>query len=317
MVDAVLLESPPAPGCRPRDRVSRRRASAHGASRCQTAPKPKKAGTTARRSPSCCVDEVLDRGEHAVLGPALARCRVGIGQAARRADPGSPGTSPLPSPAVGWRSPVGNQLGREVVVAAGVRPGHVVEEQQRQLRAAGPLADQPQLLANHVVVVVAVDHHDLGQGDPRQRVEAGARGSARPARARARAPRAGPVATGRSPARALRSPAAQSASSRVRSPGEGAHLDHQLGAGGIEAREHQLRMVRHRGGPARGIVDVGIDLRLGLLHRWGQSIACDFRQTATRSRAASRPSLASVKSSVVIAAASGAAPERSRLSRRS
>ena len=54
----------------------------------------------------------------------------------------------------------------------------------------------------------------------------------------------------------------------MRSPGEGADLDHQLGAGGIEAREHQLRVVRHRGRPARGIVDVGIDLRLGLLHRW-------------------------------------------------
>ena len=80
-------------------------------------------------------DEVLDSGEHAVLGPALARRRVGVGQAVRRAARARRGTARLPLSGGRLAEPVGNQLGGEVVVAAGVRPGHVVEEQQRQVRA--------------------------------------------------------------------------------------------------------------------------------------------------------------------------------------
>ena len=54
-----------------------------------------------------------------------------------------------------------------------------MEQQQRQLVAGRALADQPQLLGDRVVVVVAVDHDRVGQRDLRERLEAGAGGSAR------------------------------------------------------------------------------------------------------------------------------------------
>ena len=53
----------------PRVEHARRRASAHGASWCQTTPKPKNAGTIAKRRPSCSRDEVLDAVSTPLRGP--------------------------------------------------------------------------------------------------------------------------------------------------------------------------------------------------------------------------------------------------------
>ncbi len=62
--------------------------------------------------------------------------------------------------------------GAEYVVAAGVGPAHVVEQQQRKIDAGRPLADQAQLLAQGVVVVVAVDDHRAGQRELPERIVA-------------------------------------------------------------------------------------------------------------------------------------------------
>ena len=54
--------------------MNRARVSAQGAVRCQTTPKPKNAGTVARRRSSRVSEEVLDRRKHAVARAALASC---------------------------------------------------------------------------------------------------------------------------------------------------------------------------------------------------------------------------------------------------
>ena len=114
---------------------------------------------------------------------------------------------------------LGDQLGREVVVAAPVGPADVVEEQQRQLGAGRALADQPQLLADRVVVVVAVDDHRVRQlRDAPAAPRGWSRGSARARGARARAPPGRPAARGRRPPPARPAGSAQSTSTRVRSP---------------------------------------------------------------------------------------------------
>ena len=56
-----------------------------------------------------------------------------------------------------------NSVGHVVAVASGVRPADVVEHQQGQLLARRPLADDAQLLAERVVVVIAVEHDRVGE----------------------------------------------------------------------------------------------------------------------------------------------------------
>ena len=152
-----------------------------------------------------------------------------------------------------------------------MRPADVVEEEQREL-GAGRLGDQPQLLADRVVVVVAVDDHRVG----RSRGAAAPRGSSRaPARARralrrgGRAARCGDgsIATTRAPA--ARRPVDEHAGEVAR---VGADLDDRPRAGRVEARQQDLREVLERVRPATGIVRVGVDLRLLPLHRAGECI---------------------------------------------
>ena len=108
------------------------------------------------------LDEVLHCGEHAVLWATFPRGRTAVGKAA--------GADSLDAreQAAALRdrlAPVlGDQLGRVVVVAPPVRPGDVVEQEQRQRRSR-PLVDEPQLLAHGVVVVIAVDHDGIGHLD--------------------------------------------------------------------------------------------------------------------------------------------------------
>ena len=63
----------PASDCGPTGRRSARSASAYGASRDQRMPSPKNAGTIANADLIAAIDEVLDRGQHAVARAALLR----------------------------------------------------------------------------------------------------------------------------------------------------------------------------------------------------------------------------------------------------
>ncbi len=108
--------------------------------------------------------------------------------AGRRGD--TPGSSGVRPPRVAdQRMAVGlrDLLGVEVVVPASVRPAHVVEQEQRQVRAARPLGDQPQLLGDRPVVVVAVDDHGVGQVEVWQRVRLVSRISSTSSRSRSSA----------------------------------------------------------------------------------------------------------------------------------
>ena len=60
-----------------------------------------------------------------------------------------------------------------IAVAAGQRPADVVQHQQRHPGPRAPLVDEPQLLAEREVVVVAVDDDRVGRRQSRQRVVAG------------------------------------------------------------------------------------------------------------------------------------------------
>jgi hypothetical protein len=75
-------------------------------------------------------DEVLDGRQHAVARTALARGGAAVGQPAEA----DPGLRRVQSAALVDRLAVlgGDLLGREVVVAASVRPPHVMEQQQRE-----------------------------------------------------------------------------------------------------------------------------------------------------------------------------------------
>ena len=150
-------------------------------------------------------------------GPPSLRRRARVRQPAARAARDRRGTGP--PLAAGLRVPGlgGDRAGVEVVVAPAVRPADVVEQQQRQRRARRPLADQPQLLADREVVVVAVDHHRVGQRDLAQRVQARRADQLELRMPRSSATRsgcgAGSIAVTRAP-----DSAAQATSTRVRSP---------------------------------------------------------------------------------------------------
>ena len=117
------------------------------------------------------VDEIVDRRPHAVAWPTLASRRTRVRK------------SPLHQPWVAGHEAalssrhrvavVGRDLlGVEIVVAPAVGPAHVVEQQERQFGAGGPPSDCRKLVADRVVVVVAVDDHDVGQRDLEECVEA-------------------------------------------------------------------------------------------------------------------------------------------------
>ena len=137
----------------------------HAQARRTRGPRPA-AGRRAR-------DEVLHRGQHAVAR-RHPRCAAGtaVGQA-RRAQPGHAGED---AAALDDRLAVLRRdlLGVVVVVAAGVRPADVVEEQQRQRASPARSATIAQLLADRPVVVVAVDDHRVRESAiAAQRLEAG------------------------------------------------------------------------------------------------------------------------------------------------
>ena len=111
--------------------------------------------------PVASLDEVLDRGEHAVARTTLAGGHGRVGQAVVT----DAGIAREQAPVDGGLTVLGrDQLGREVVITARMGPANVVEHQQRQRRADRTrlLFGQPQLLADRVVVVVAVDDHRVG-----------------------------------------------------------------------------------------------------------------------------------------------------------
>ena len=116
--------------------------------------------------------EVLDRRQHAVARPALAGRRPGVGQA--RADRRSgcrERCRPLRPPSGAGPAP-GSCQGR-----SSHRAGRGASTRRGTGAAAAPIpgaraADQRQLLADRVVVVIAVDHDRVGQGQVGERVEA-------------------------------------------------------------------------------------------------------------------------------------------------
>ena len=202
-------------------------------------------------------DEVLDRGQHAVALPALLARLVPVRQPAGP-HPGHAREQAGPlvdRPAVLGR----DHLGVVVVVAAGVRPGDVVEQQQRERAVAGALGDQAQLLAHRVVVVVAVDDRRVGYRYAAQRVVArlaeqlelrmGALELDK------RCPRT--RVDGRDADAAAGSPAHERSGQVAR---VGPHLDHRPHLRGLEQREDQLGEREQRGAPVAGVIRVRIDI---------------------------------------------------------
>ena len=172
--------------------------SAQGASVSPDHAEAEEGGHDRQAQAAAARDEVLDRGQHAVARAALPGRRPAVGQPAGAHARARRGTGRRPR-SIGWRCSAGISVGREVVVAAPVRPADVVEEQQRQRRARRALADQPQLLADGEVVVVAVDDHRVGQRDRRAAPRGSSRGPARGRRGSRRGPRAPSAARGRWP----------------------------------------------------------------------------------------------------------------------
>ena len=132
---------------------------------------------------------------------------------------------------------------------------------------ARALADQPQLLGDRVVVVVAVDHDRVGQRQLRR----APRGSCwRTARARGcslascSSPGCGAGSIASTRASAVAAHADQHPGQVT---GERADLGHRLRARGVEAAEHQLGHLRHRDAPARGVAQVGVELERRAGHR--------------------------------------------------
>ena len=168
--------------------------------------------------------EVLDRGQHAVAR-RRPRCAAerGYGSPPGRS-PGSPGNEAAGVARDRMAVLGGDRVRVEVVVAAAVRPADVVEQQQRQLGARRALAEDPQLLADGVEVVVAVDHDGVGQRDPRQRRRGSSRGSARArdaSRASATRPSCGAGSIGADASRRRRPPSRRARASgrpRTRRP---------------------------------------------------------------------------------------------------
>ena len=151
-------------------------------------------------------------------------------------------------------------LGRVVGVAAGQRPADVVEDQQRQASARGPVGDQAQLLAERVVVVVAVEDHrvdvEVGVGErldarPLDQLEVAALGGELAQRRLGRR-------VDRDDARAAALRPAEQLAGRLAV--EGAHLGDRARAGGVEAREEELGRVDDRG---RVLVGVGREMASG------------------------------------------------------
>ena len=203
-------------------------------------------------------DEVLDRGEHAVALAAFAGRRARIGQPAG-CEAGLSGREP--AAVAGQRLPGlgGDLLGREVVVAAAVGPADVVEQQQRQRGALGALADQPQLLADREVVVVAVDDRRVGQRDRREGGEARLADQLE----------LGVVARERLQAGLRRRVDRADAGPRAGRPvdeharevaGERTHLDHPPGARGVQAGQQDLGRLGQRHPPVLGVVEVGVEV---------------------------------------------------------
>ena len=160
----------------------------------------------------------------------------------------------------------GDQVGREVVVAAPVRPADVVEEQQRQRRALRALADDPQLLADREVVVVAVDDHRVGQRDRLAAPRGSSRAPARGRRALVEGARAPSAATGsmahtRAPRRGR--PVEQQPGQVAR---VGADLDDRLGLRGVQAGDQQLGVVEQRRAPVGWFVRVGVEVECEPAH---------------------------------------------------
>ena len=108
--------------------------AAHGASSCHITPNPKNAGTTAKPEPFVLGEEVLERGHVPLPGPP-SRSAAQTNGSPSVGVPGFPGHE---ADVVAERLAVvlGDALGGVIGVAARVRPEHVVEEQQRERRAA-------------------------------------------------------------------------------------------------------------------------------------------------------------------------------------
>ena len=80
--------------------------AAHGAAVCQTAPKPKNAGTTASRRPSRSATKSSTAVRTPLRGPPSSAAEPRYGSPPGRS-PGSPGTMPPESPATGRRNSAG------------------------------------------------------------------------------------------------------------------------------------------------------------------------------------------------------------------
>ena len=200
-------------------------------------------------------DEVLDRGEHAVARAALLRRRPRVRQAAG-AQPRLAGEQAAARRRPGGGARPGSP-GVVVVVAPAVRPATSWNSSSGSVAARAALGDQPQLLADREVVVVAVDDHRVGQRDLAAARRGSSRGSARVGRSSASADEAGCGAGSMAVTRApcARRPVDEHAREVA---GVGADLDHRARADSVQARQQQLGRVRQRGAPAsRDRVEVG------------------------------------------------------------
>ena len=255
-------------------------APAHGAPRSQSRPSPKKAGTSA----SCSCSRPAMKSSIAVSTPLP-------GPPSRLAAHGK--TQPCPRQ-TGF--PRGNQrvarkrlpmllgdpLRRVVGVAAGMRPADVVEGDQGQRCPSRPLGDQPQLLADRVVVVIAVDDQRVGRRQAPQRLQArlsrelqlGVRVAQLEQLRRRLGLDRGHLHSG------VRRPAEQHPGQL---PAEGADLDHGGGRGGREAGKQEASMARQR------VLRRGVVGRAGRVHRAKSPCRAGLILTAARGGVSVRP----------------------------
>ena len=217
------------------------------------------------------LDPVLERGEHAVARAALAGRGPAVQQPARP----HPGHAGEQRAALDGRLAVlrGDLVGREVVVAAAVRPAHVVQEDERQRRVLRALADDAQLLANRVVVVVAVDDHRVGQRDGVERLVAGGADELE----------LGPALVERDELllrRGVDRPHSRAGTRRPvqqqprQVPRIRADLHHRLHPRRLEARDQNLGVVEQRRAEVAGLVGVRVEVQFKLAHRSARYLRC-------------------------------------------
>ena len=114
------------------------------------------------------VHEVLDRRHHTIPRAAFLESAPLEGQPALDG-PGVP-RHDLDVLAIGMPVLRGDPIGGRVLVAAGERPEDVMEEQQREMLR--PLRDQPELVDQRVVVVIAIEHDGVGDREVSEGVQA-------------------------------------------------------------------------------------------------------------------------------------------------